>query len=141
MARKAKPTTVSDAVPVGQAAWLSYCQDLEDWPRTWMVWPEDLSSGQKIVESFKPFLQYLSQLSLSKKTVRKHVDNLWILGGEIIRDLHETPSLRKVPVEDLVLDVVKEEGPLLYHCDSEAQQGSFASTCRKLRRFVERQPR
>ena len=95
-------------MPVEQAAWLSYCRDLGDWPRSWMVWSKDLSSGQKIVESFKPFLQYLSQLPLSRKTVRKHVDNLWILGGEIIRDLHETPSLRKVPVEDLVLDVVKE---------------------------------
>src|SRR5580693_6622005 len=32
---------------------------------------------------------------LSPKTVQKYVDNLWALGGEIIRDLNETPSLRK----------------------------------------------
>jgi hypothetical protein len=30
------------------------------------------------------------------ETIRRHVDNLWILGGEIIRDLNYTPSLRKV---------------------------------------------
>ena len=93
-----------------------------------------------MVACFRPFLEYLIQQNLSRKTVRKHVDNLWILGGEIIRDLNQTPSLRKVPVEELVFDVVKEGGPLLYHCDSEEQQRSFESTCRKFRRFLEQQP-
>ena len=90
---------------------------------------------------FLPFLQHLVSGNLSRKTIRKHADNLWILGGEIIRDLNETPSLRKMPVEDLVFDVLQEGGPLLYHCDSEEQQQSFESTCRKFRRFLEQQPR
>jgi len=64
-----------------------------------------------------------------------------MLGGEIIRDLNETPSLRKVPAQALRFNVVKEGGPLLYHCDSQEQQRSFESTCRKLRRFFEQQPR
>jgi hypothetical protein len=55
--------------------------------------------------------------------------------------LNETPSLRKVQIEDLVFEVLKEEGPLLYHCDSEEQQRSFESTCRKFRRFLEQQRR
>ena len=37
-------------------------------------------------------------------------DNLWILGGEIIRDLNGTPSLRKVPVEQLLCDVIDDDG-------------------------------
>lgn len=93
-----------------------------------------------MVACFRPFLEYLIQQNLSPKTIRKHVDNLWILGGEIIRDLNENPSLRKVPVEELLFDVVKERGPFLYHCDSEEQQRSFESTCRKFRRFLEQQP-
>jgi len=28
--------------------------------------------------------------NLSPKTIQKHVDNLWVLGGEFIRDLHNT---------------------------------------------------
>ncbi len=94
-----------------------------------------------MVVFFRPFIEHLIELNLSRKTIRKHVDNLWILGGEIIRDLNESSSLRKVPVEALVFDVVKEGGPLLYHCDSEEQQRSFESTCRKFRRFLEQQPR
>jgi hypothetical protein len=70
-----------------------------------MGFEKDLPPGEKIVEYFLPFLQHLVSLDLSRKTIRKHTDNLWILGGEIIRDLNETPSLRKVPVEDLVFDV------------------------------------
>jgi hypothetical protein len=104
-----------------------------------MGFPKDLPPGEKMVACFRPFLEHLIHANLSRKTIRRHLDNLWILGGEIIRDLNETPSLRKVPVEDLVLDVLKEGGPLLYHCDSEEQLRSFESTCRKLRRFLEQQ--
>ena len=53
--------------------------------------PKDLVPGEKMVAYFRPFLEHLIHLGLSKKTIRKHVDNLWVLGGEMIRDLHETP--------------------------------------------------
>jgi hypothetical protein len=33
-----------------------------------------------------------------------------------------TPSLRKVPVEKLLADVIENGGPSLSHCDSEEQQ-------------------
>src|SRR5216683_6847987 len=36
---------------------------------------------------FRPFIEHLATSSLSPKTIRKHVDNLWMLGGEIIRNL------------------------------------------------------
>jgi hypothetical protein len=99
--------------------------------------PKDLVPGEKMVAYFRPFLEHLIDLGLSKKTIRKHVDNLWVLGGEMIRDLHETPSLRKVPIETLVFQVIQDGGPILYHNDSEAQQRSFESTCSKFRRFLE----
>ena len=102
--------------------------------------PEDLPAGQRIVAYFEPFLEHLIDLNLSRKTIHKHANNLWILGGEIIRDLNETPSLRKAPVERLIFDVLQDEGPLLYHCDSEEELRSFESTCRKFRRFLEEQP-
>jgi len=104
-----------------------------------MGFPKDIPPGEKIVASFRPFLDHLLALNLSRKTLRKHVDNLWLLGGELIRDLHETPSLRKRPIADLVFEALEEGGPLLYHGDSEAQQRSFESTCRKFRRFLEHQ--
>ena len=136
----AKTSTVNHSPPVVHANLVAYCKDLEDWPRSWMGFPQDLLPGEKMVACFRPFLEHLIGLNLSRKTLRQHVDNLWMLGGEIIRDLNETPSLRKVPAEALLFDVLKEGGPLLYHCDSEEQQRSFESTCRKLRRFLEQPP-
>ncbi len=115
---------------------LPYCRDLAEWPKSWMGDERDLAPGQKIVESFTPFLLHLTESGLTKKTIQKHVDNLWVLGGEIIRDLQETPKLRKNPMNELIAALLENDGPLIYHCDSEEQQRSFESTCRKLRRYL-----
>ena len=80
-----------------------YCKDLDDWPRSWMAFEKDISPGEKIVACFRPFLEHLIGLRFSRKTIRKHADNLWILGGELIRDLNDHPSLRKKNVEQVCL--------------------------------------
>src|SRR5438128_2322610 len=65
-----------------------YCRDLAHWPRSWMGFEKDLPPGEKLVACFQPFLEHLVASGLSRKTIRKHIDNLWVLGGEIIRDLN-----------------------------------------------------
>ena len=99
---------------------------------------KDVPPGQNLVASFRPFLEYLvTGTDLSPKTIQKHVDNLWALGGEIIRDLNETPSLRKKTIEQILFDVIDDDGgPLIYGVSSEQQQRSFDATCRKLKRFL-----
>jgi hypothetical protein len=99
---------------------------------------KDLPPGEKLVACFRPFLEEFVASDLSSKTIQKHVDNLWALGGEIIRDLHEDPSLRRKPIEQILADRIDDEGgPLIYAMESEEdQQRSFDSTCRKLHRFL-----
>jgi hypothetical protein len=107
-----------------------------------MGWEKDLPPGEKLVACFRPFLEDLVASDLSPKTIQKHVDNLWALGGEIIRDLNETPSQRRKPIEQILADRIDDKGgPLLYAVDSEEQQRSFDSTCRKLHRFLSQSPR
>ncbi len=97
----------------------------------------DGSPGRQMVECFKPFLRHLLSLGLSRKTLRQHRDNLWLLGGELIRALHDAPRLRKRPMDHVVLAALdREGGPLISHGTSEDQQRSFDATCRKLRRFL-----
>lgn len=85
---------------------------------------------------FTPFLLDLLAQGLSRKTRNLHRDNLWLLGGEIIRDINETPKLRKRPVGELIREViVSDEGPLIHGGFSEQEQRSFDSTCKKLNRF------
>ena len=55
----------------------------------------DLLPGQKLVECFTPFLPHLAASGLSEKTVQKHIDNLWLPGGEIIRDLQGNSQTQK----------------------------------------------
>ncbi len=49
---------------------------------------KDLPPGEELVACLRPFIEHLASSSLSPKTIRQHVDNLWTLGGEIIRDLN-----------------------------------------------------
>jgi hypothetical protein len=96
---------------------------------------KDLPPGEQLLTLFRPFLEHLAASDLSPKTIQKHVDNMWALGGEFIRDLHSDSSLRKKPVEQILLQMIEHGGPLLYH-GGEDQQRPFDSTCRKYRRFL-----
>jgi hypothetical protein len=88
----AKTSTINRTAGSSPPDLALYVRDLDEWPRAWMGPEKDLSPGEKLVTCFRPFLEHLASTSLSPKTIRKHVDNLWVLGGEIIRDLNETPS-------------------------------------------------
>jgi hypothetical protein len=134
----AKTSTINRAAPASPALLERYCRDLNGWPRAWMGMEKDLPPGEKLVACFRPFLEVLVVSDLSPKTIQKHVDNLWALGGEIIRDLHEDPSLRRKNIEQILADRIDDEGgPLVYAMESEeAQQRSFDSTCKKLHRYL-----
>jgi len=97
---------------------------------------KDLPPGQALVACMRPFIEHLAMANLSRKTIRQHVDNLWALGGEIIRDLHCDPSRRKCTAERLLRGAVHPDGGPLVHNGSAEQQRSFDSTCRKLHRFL-----
>ena len=104
---------------------------------------KDLPTGEKLVARFRPFLAALVASDLSPRTIQRHVDNLWALGGEIIRDLNEDPSLRRKSM-DQILDarIDDEGGPLVYAMESEEPlQRSLDSTCRKLYRFLRQSSR
>jgi hypothetical protein len=115
----------------------AYCPDLDQWPRSWAYEAPDIPPGRQMVECFQPFLRYLLRLPLSRRTLRQHRDNIWALGGEVISRLQMDGSLRQRPIEQVVLDLVSDDGgPLLSHGQSEAGQRSFDATCRKLFRFL-----
>jgi hypothetical protein len=134
---KAKTSRVNRAaISASSSDASAYCRDLDNWPRSWMGLEKDLPPGEELVVCFRPFMEHLASSSLSSKIIRRHVDNLWILGGEIIRDLHYTPSLRKVAAQRLLREAVHAGGGPLIHNGSEEEQHSLDATCRKLHRFL-----
>jgi len=92
MARKAaaKTSKINRTTPGSRSKREHYCHGLNAWPRSWMGWEKDLPPGEPLVACFRPFLEHLVASDLSPTTIPKHVDNIWALGGEIIRDLNET---------------------------------------------------
>jgi hypothetical protein len=137
MSRMKKQQKTKSGDILTEADLTAWCPDLSNWARSWCIEGRDLAAGERIVTLFKPFLLHLLRLELTHNTRNRHRDNLWRLGGEIIRDLHETPARRKQPINVVLLDTICDgEGPLLYGCMSETVQNSFDSTCRKLHRFL-----
>src|SRR5450432_4241594 len=131
MMAKAKTSRINRHATPAPCDASAYCKDLDRWARSWMGLEKDLPPGEALVACFRPFLDYLAASDLSPKTIQKHVDNMWVLGGEFIRDLNDDPALRKRPVDRLLSERIEYGGPLLYHGD-EDQQRSFDSTCCQL---------
>src|ERR1035441_3920857 len=132
---RARTTKITRATTAARHDLEHYCRDLNGWPRSWMGLEKDLPPGEQLLALFRPFLEHLAASDLSPKTIQKHVDNMWALGGEFIRDLHSDSSLRKKPVELVLRQMIEDDGPLLYH-GGEDQQRSFDSTCRNFHGFL-----
>ena len=116
---KAKTSRVNRAATSAPSSDASaYCRNLDNWPHSWRGLEKDLPPGEQLLACLRPFIQRLASSSLSPQTIRKHGDNLWMLGGEILRDLN-----------------IHGGGPLI-HKGSEEAQSSLDSTCRKLHRFL-----
>lgn len=110
--------------------------DLDDWPRSWHVEPADIPVGQQIVQVLTPFLLHLLDQGLAKASLRRHRDNLWTLGGELIRCRYDDDELASKHVKHALRQLIEgDSGPLMWPRITEAQQDSLDATCRKLNRF------
>ena len=115
----------------------AYVPDLNEWPDSWMIDQSDRAIGKAIVCVLTPYMEHLIHQGLAKRTIRRHVDNLWALGGEIISAINWDESLRKHPAQELVINAIDEEGgPVLHNPLDPEDQKSFDGTCRQLYKFL-----
>lgn len=111
--------------------------DFPEWPDRWKCVREDVAYGQGLLPPMRAFIVHLISKGLTRKTIRRHIDNLWLLGGEIIRDVSNYNEYDTPPIEKLRESIGTDGGPYCRHIDSESALSSFDSTCRKLHRFLE----
>jgi hypothetical protein len=131
--RVSKAAIIADEV----SALAQYCPDLENWPQIWSFDERDIAPGKRIVEFFRPFLFHLLSQGLATKTLRRHRDHLWMLGGEVIRRRQENSTLRRLAVEKVTFALLEEDGgPLIWPRISEQEQDAFDATCRKFYRHL-----
>lgn len=106
--------------------------DMQRWPSSWEI-DGDRAAGEALVAALTPFVHHLYETGVATTTLRRHIHNLWALGGEVIRQRHEDDEVEGIP--SLAETVDDEGGPLLHSMD-EAEQRPFDATCRALHRFL-----
>jgi hypothetical protein len=111
--------------------------DFERWPKSWMGTQEDLEYGEKLLPFMEEFMRYLMAQDLSRKTLKVYIDNVWILGGTIIRDVSMNKDHNEDPREK-ILEAVEYEGclPDHYGSMSEGELASFERRCKKFEKFL-----
>ncbi len=113
---------------------------MDSWPNSWAGSAADIPVGEALVAELRPFIRHLYDRNLSPKTIRRHLDNSWMIGGEIIRDVVHQPKRRHTHPRQLLLDAIDlGEAPLVWDA-SEKEQRSFDATARKLLRFLTSKP-
>jgi site-specific recombinase XerD len=111
-------------------------EDIANWPNTWAGISEDIEFGNKIIQIFKPFIKYLKEKQLSRKTINLYIDDLWILGGFIIKQLHSEEKYRKYKPQWLFPYYIDSwDGPHISDL-TEYEQNQFDRTCRRFYKFL-----
>lgn len=109
---------------------------MEGWPQSWAGTHEDEPVGRRLVAALHLFMTHLQHQGLSSRTLRRHLDNLWLIGGEIIRQVDYDPTLRDKPAHALLLEAIQNgEAPLVRDL-TEEQQAALDATARKLLKYV-----
>jgi hypothetical protein len=108
---------------------------MDRWPKSWAGIAKDEAVGAELTALMRSFFLHLQQHNFSAKTLRRHLDNLWLIGGEIIHELHVDAPLRKKPARTLLLRAV-DDGDAFVGGLSDQQQSSLSATARKLFRFL-----
>gem|GEM_PF-179151 len=112
------------------------CPDFEEWPQRWSECDRDLPMGKALLDDMAPLIEHLIARGRADRTVKRHCTHLWLLGGEIIRDVNLSGEYQCDPHEHLIMAIDCGEGPLCRHLDTEAEQEAFDATCRALYRFL-----
>ena len=113
---------------------------MDEWPNTWQIDDGDLRYGEDLLEELKPFVMYLVGVEkLSRSTVRRHLDNLFLLGGELISLINTyDEDRRRSPARLLDNNLSADGGPLCKHVQPGHLQQQYDATCKQLYAFRSR---
>lgn len=116
---------------------MQYCKDIDEWPNRWEIDQADVVIGQAINEYFKSFLLSKIEQGRTRKTIRMTGGYLWVLGGELIRQINNDESERKLSAKDLILKYVDEGGgPYWSHANNELDHARYDSICKQFLKFI-----
>lgn len=112
------------------------CRDFPAWPDRWKGTKKDEAYGEGLLREMRPFVEHLIAKGLAKKTIRAHMDNLWLLGGEIIRDVGLNDRYEVPPRQRLEESVGPDDGLSCRHLHGVEEHRSYDATCRILWKYL-----
>lgn len=119
---------------------MSICNDIDQWPQSWAGFPHDVPVGVKLAGIFKDFLNQQIDKGRAKSTIKRHADYLWILGGEIIREIcddDEDNEAYTLSGKSLLLQYIGDEGGTYWSdAPSEQELTAYDSVCRLLYKWM-----
>jgi|SRR3972149_5208343 len=126
MTRMPAPKKVKELVP-----------DFEKWPDSWKGTEKDLGYGKKLLPFMEKFIHYLKAQGLSRKTLKEYVDCVWLLGGQIVKEVSIYREYKMDPAKKL-LETVEGGGclPEAHEVMSKTELESFARMCGKFEEFL-----
>jgi len=116
---------------------LEWAPDIDAWPGSWMGVAEDLEYGRKLLPYMKGFLEDLISQGMARKTFVRYRNNVWSLGGTIIKQVSWDADYGTDPLKKL-MESVEADGVLPDDFDqiSEDDLHSFERMCRRFEKFL-----
>lgn len=134
--RRAKVTALKSAHDL----LIEYCKGTDEWPESWAASDRDIPIGKQLVEEFMPFLLDRIQKGRAKSTIKIYAGYLWVLGGELIRQINNYEEERKLRSKQLILNYVDASGgPLWRHARDGLDHRRYDSVCKGLYKFMTNQ--
>lgn len=107
------------------------------WPKSWSFDRQSEVFGEKVLAEMMPFIQSIMDHGYAKRTLERHLEYLFLMGGELISmaaiDEEYDCDVRAFFMENLD----EGGGPLCRHLHTEERERQYDATCRKLFRFME----
>jgi hypothetical protein len=113
--------------------------DFDEWPERWMGLKEDLEYGKKLLPYMEAFLSDLIKQEQSRKALKNHIDNMWLLGGSIIKEVSIYEEYKIAPRKKLLESV--ETGGMLpddHEGRTERDLKDFERTCELFEEFLKK---
>ena len=105
---------------------IEICPDFWDWPLAWSEVPRDIEFGKKVVKIMETWVEILINTRSGKQAVKRHLSNLFWLGGKLIYEVNLDEAHNK-NVCDLILEKIDVHGELCCRA-TKAELDSFEST-------------
>jgi hypothetical protein len=138
--KKRKRTSKITAPKSAHELLIEYCKGTDEWPESWAASDRDIPIGKQLVEEFTPFLLDRIQKGRAKSTIKIYAGYLWVLGGELIRQINNYEEERKLPSKQLILNYVDASGgPLWRHARDGLDHRRYDSVCKGLYKFMTNQ--